>query len=307
MNDDVAILGTGAMACLIGAALQRAGSRVTLLGRWHAGVEAITRAGVCVEEEGGAWRVSARALDLASAHPQPSPRVLVLVKGHQTGTVVPDLQKAVAPGGSILTLQNGWGPAAILAEACPRAQLSVGLAYIGATLMAPGVVRHAGGRRIVIDRAGESAWVATLARAGFDLDAVDDIQPHVWAKLAVNCAINPLTALHGVANGVVVERPELREQLVAAATEVGRVAQALQVALPSGAAGLALAAARLTAANRSSMLQDLDAGRLTEIEVLNGAVLREGRRLGLGLPVIERLYDEIVARERQMGLREGGQ
>ena len=150
----------------------------------------------------------------------------------------------------------------------------------GATLLAPGLVRAFPGH--VVLEAHASAHLAALAdalaRAGLPTETVPDLEPHVWRKLAVNCALNAVTAVLDVPNGAVLDDPQARALAEAAAREVAAVARARGVALPGDPAVDALSVARRTVANRSSMLQDLDRGAPTEIEFLNGAVVREGRR-----------------------------
>ena len=128
-------------------------------------------------------------------------------------------------------------------------------------------------------------FAAQLDRSGLRASVVTDIATRLWQKLAVNCAINPLTALHRCRNGELRELADLETRIAAVCAEIAAVA---------GAAGIALEAADLTtrvhtviagtAANRSSMLQDVEAGRTTEIDYLNGFVAREGRRLSVSTP-----------------------
>jgi 2-dehydropantoate 2-reductase len=133
--------------------------------------------------------------------------------------------------------------------------------------------------------------------AGLPTRLVPDIERVLWAKLAVNCAVNPLTALHGVANGALLERPDWREQMGAAAREAARVAAGLRVPLEGDAAARAEDVARATAGNLSSMLQDLQRGSRTEIDAICGAVVEHGRRLGVPTPVNESLWRAVRARE----------
>jgi 2-dehydropantoate 2-reductase len=138
---------------------------------------------------------------------------------------------------------------------------------------------------------------ALLEDAGLPAEVTDSFEPVFWAKLAANCAINALTALHGVTNGALLENAGLRRTLEEAAREVGAVAAARGVRLERDPAHAAVEVSRATASNRSSMLQDLTRGAQTEIDALNGAVAAEGRRLGVATPVNERLFRLVRARE----------
>ncbi len=139
------------------------------------------------------------------------------------------------------------------------------------------------------------ALVDILVAAGIDAAATDDIAPTVWRKLAVNCAINPLTAYLGVPNGRLLDDPQTIALLHAAAAEVAAVAAALGIPLDADVAALAEAVAARTAANRSSMLQDTDRGAPTEIDAINGAVVRAGEAVGVETPVNTALWQAIVS------------
>jgi 2-dehydropantoate 2-reductase len=291
----VAVFGTGALGCLCGARLARAGNDVTLYGTWREALKRIPARGVTLEESGcrDVIAVAARPVPDSS----PADLVLVLVKGHATEDIARHAVRAAAGNGVLLTLQNGLGNVAALERAGGR--VASGVAFLGATLLGPGHVEDGGGRRVVIGSGPRvETAAALLSGAGFDVEVVDDIEPVVWAKLAVNCAINPLTALRHVRNGALLEQPEAVAVLREAAREVGAVAAARGIALGCDPAELAVEVARRTAGNRSSMLQDLERGARTEIEALNGAVAREGARLGVSTPCNARLAAAVREAER---------
>lgn len=295
MKPRVLIFGTGAVACFVGARLSRSGAEVTLAGTWLEAILNIEARGITVLEDAGTWqaRVGVRALT------EPLPEadfVLVLVKSTQTAAVAPLAAQAVAPGGLQLSLQNGLGNAAIL-EAAGANRLAQGIAFLGATLLAPGLVRVFSGRVVlgappaVRDRVHDFARL--LAESGFIGEIADDLTPHVWRKLAANCAINPLSAILRVQNGALLHSPEARATLEAAAREVAEVARGKGIDIGPDVVAATLDVVRRTADNRSSMLQDVESGRPTEIEVMNGAVVREGRALGVTTPVNALLLDRV--------------
>ncbi len=290
------------MASWFGASLARAGHRVTLAGTWRAALFALAHDGVRVQSGDGDW--SARVNSVAVGAPvPPHDLVLVLVKSHQTRSVASFAARAAGIGGFLLTLQNGLGNREILEAEAGRGRVGLGVTTAGATVLAPGWVRGFPAPTLLgDDGAGRAARVAALFReAGLACDVSPDIDSVAWRKLAVNCAINPLSALAGVVNGALLERPDARAQLEAAAREAGAVATALGVALAADPVALAVETAHRTAGNRSSMLQDLDRGVRTEIDAINGAVVALGQRLGVSTPVNAELVRAV--HEREAGLR----
>jgi 2-dehydropantoate 2-reductase len=289
------IFGTGGLATVFGARLARSGSRVTLVGSWPEALARIPQDGLTIVEQEGSWSAEAEAVHIDSPLPQ-GDVVLVLVKSGATTRVAPRV-KTAAHDAVVATLQNGLGNRETLEAVLGRGVVQ-GVTTVGATLLGPAVARAFPGR---VSLGRDADIVADLFRkAGLDVDVTPDIEALLWRKLAVNCAINPLSALLGVPNGALLESEETRDQLVAAAREVGAVAEARGLVLGVDPAALALDVARTTADNRSSMLQDLLRGAPTEIEALCGAVVREGSRLGVATPVNARLLDEVRQREASL-------
>lgn len=299
----ILVLGTGAMAKLIAARLARAGAAdPTLAGTWPEALARIAAGGVTVEEGEQRWAVplAALALERLAGEP-PFGLILVLVKSWQTEALAPFAARALAEDGLVLTLQNGLGNAEVLARALGRARVAVGVTALGATGLEPDRVRAGGLGWTTFGAApGQRSRLEDLAArfraAGMPASLCEDIQSLVWKKLAVNCAINPLAALLGVPNGALLAPPERRARLEAAAREVGAVAAARGIDLGADPAALAVEVARSTAANRASMLQDLERGAPTEIEAISGALRREARRFGIPTPVNDALYQELRAR-----------
>jgi 2-dehydropantoate 2-reductase len=279
------------MGCLLGGLLARAGEDVVLVDSGAAHVEALTRHGLRLWEGEEAVRVPVLAL-LAPAEVRPAELVLFLVKAHQTRSALPSLPSLLAAGGAVLTLQNGLGAADLLVEAVGAERVLVGVTAQGATRLGPGEVRHGGSGETLVGaycganpRAEEAAGV--FGRAGLPARAVADVWPAVWRKLAVNCGINALTALTGIRNGRIPETPEAAALLADAVAEAAAVAKAAGIDL-GDAGALAehvLGVARATAVNRSSMGQDVDRRSPTEIDFINGAIVRQGARLAVPTPV----------------------
>ena len=276
------IIGSGALACLLGARLARV-AEVTLVGTWMEGVTAIRERGVRVEGETEA--VPMRAVVAGEPTP-PADLVLVVVKAWQTPYAAAQLSEQLAPRGVALTLQNGLGN---LEQLGPRACL--GVTTQGATLLGPGHVRPGGAGPTHV--AGP-AWIAELfERAGMEAHTVEagQVDSLLWGKLVANCGINALTALLRVPNGVLLERPDAAALLATAAEECAAVAAARGVTLPfADAAAQARQVARQTATNHSSMFQDILRGAPTEVDAINGAVAQAGERLGVPVPVNTTLW-----------------
>lgn len=225
--------------------------------------------------------------------------LLVLVKSYATAEALRWAEGAVGGQTVALTLQNGLGNAEALAAALGPDRVLAGTTAQGATLLAPGRVRHGGGGPTYLApwapgglaEAMAEDVAAVLTRAGLPALAVADPQPLLWSKLVVNCGINALTAILQVPNGALLEREPARQLMLAAAREAGAVAAASGVGLPEDPAEQVLRVAAATAVNRSSMLQDVERGRRTEVDAINGAVAERGQALGVPTPVNATLAD----------------
>ncbi len=282
----VAVLGTGALGCLFAARLAPH-ARVQVLGTWTEGLAAI-RAGIRVEGEGV---VPVAAFD-DPARADPADLALILVKSYQTPRAARWAAQVLAPDGLALTLQNGLGNREVLAALLGEGRAWAGATTQGATLLGPGWVRPAGRGEIWLpaDRALDRT-ADLFARAGWSLHRPADVDGVVWGKLVVNAAINPVAALARRPNGALWADPDLRAVMAAAAREAAAVARAAGVRLPfDDPVARVEEVCRATAPNRASTLQDLERGRPTEIDALSGAVVREGRRLGVSTPVNEVLW-----------------
>jgi 2-dehydropantoate 2-reductase len=172
----------------------------------------------------------------------------------------------------------------------------VGVNYTGATLLGPGETRHTaqltniiGTSPAVVERV--NVLCDLLTAVGLSTRACDAIEGEVWGKGVVNAAINPLTALWRVPNGELLATPERRGLLAALVAEAAAVTRARGITLPL-ADPLAHTEhiCRVSAANHSSMLQDIEHGRPTEIDAINGVIVCEARRLGVPVPLNEAVW-----------------
>ena len=287
MNERLLILGTGAMACWFAARLAPQAD-VSMAGEWVEGLAALRQQGVILERDGHRSQHSVRAAGYGEDLP-PFRLALVLVKAYQTEAAAAVLTRWLAPEGVAVTLQNGLGNLEVLADRLGAGRVALGVTTAGATLLAPGIVREGGvGPTSIARHARAAELVSLLRRAGLPADQADDALSLAWGKLAISAAVNPITALLRISNGGLLESSAGGALEVAgmAMMEAAATAQAAGLRLPYSDPLAELTAVLVrTAGNRSSMLQDVEAGRMTEVEAINGAVVREAELRGVPVPV----------------------
>jgi len=309
----VFVVGAGAVGSLFGARLFAVGQSVVLVGRPEH-VAAIRERGLRVlnrTEE--VFHVPARTqLPVGEG----ADAILLTVKTFDLPSVSAALARAFPRPVPTLLLQNGLGVEALAREALASggwpapAEWTVRAVHsVPVTWVAPGVVRVAGAGEILLpdpEAAGSlGPWVYRfrdlLREAGFSVRTVHDFDREVWRKALVNAAVNPVTAARGVPNGRLLEGEE-RTEAIRLLREAVSVARAEGFDLSEEEATRDFERiARATAENRSSMLQDLDRGRPTEIEAISGEILRIAGTHGLDLPATRAIVEEI--RHRASGTR----
>ena len=291
------IVGTGSLASLFAARLSASGVSVTMLGTWQVGLEALGKYGVrLVDADGNEQAYSVNVTSDAQTCAG-SRYALVLVKSWQNTRVAQQLEKCLAPDGLALTLQNGLGNREAMAQVLGERRVALGITTYGASMVGPGRVRPAGEGTITITTNPDPSPIGDLLRrAGFHVEYTDNASSLMWGKLLINAAINPLTALLDVTNGELLNRPSARVLMNAVVREAVEVANALGVQLPyPDPTAQAEEVAHRTAANRSSMLQDVSRGTPTEIDAINGAIVKAGREVGVRTPVNRTLWQLIKA------------
>ncbi len=308
MTMRIAVVGAGAMGSLFGGKLS-AVAQVTLLDPWAEHVAAMQQGRLCIDElDGSEMSISVNATTDPSAVPEVD-LAIIFVKAHATGQASQWTSGFLASDGLALTLQNGVGNAETMAEVLGAGRVVAGVTSHGATLLGPGCVRHAGvGPTHIAVRpeiADKLAGVASVfEQAGFEVHLSDDLDSLVWGKLIINVGINALTGILRVPNGQLVEIPAASELMARAVQEAVAVCQAKGISLPyDDPLGRVREVARATATNRASMLQDVLRGVPTEIGVINEAIVREGKRLGVPTPVNEFIVTTIRAIEGSYAVR----
>ncbi|GAB4469178.1 MAG: 2-dehydropantoate 2-reductase [Anaerolineae bacterium] len=300
----IAIAGVGAMGCLFGARLSPH-AEVTLFGRWPEQIAALRAAplrliGLDESEQLVQITVTDDPTTIGEVD-----AALVLTKSGGTLRAAQVLAGLIRPDGVVITLQNGIGNLEMLASVLGPERVTQGVTMMGAATDGPGVVRIGGEGPTYLGIHSTAPQVMDevadlLTAAGFETHRSDDLRGLVWGKLAVNAAINPLTALLGVPNGALLESRWARDLMREAVQEVEIVAAVKGIRLPfDDPAQRVEEVARATARNRSSMLQDILRGAETEIEVISGAVVRLGHEVNVPTPVNALLYRLVKALEDQ--------
>ncbi len=279
------------MGSLFGGTLASAGHEVWLYDIWQEHVDKINNDGLVIVAADGEITVRPRATT-DSGKIGSAELVIVFVKATTTRKAAEIAATLMGPESVVLTLQNGYGNAEKLAEVVGRERVIAGVTSHGATLLGPGRIKHAGsGETHIGELSGgmnerTRRIAALMTEAGIATTVDGDVVSLIWGKLLVNVGINALTAITGLKNGRLNDHEETRELMRLVVGEAEQVASAAGVKLPYADAFAKVAAvAQATAENKSSMLQDISNDRLTEIDVINGAVVREGERLGIATPV----------------------
>jgi len=272
-------------------------AEVTLLGSWSEGLDAVRERGIRLQENGEVKKIKVRVTDDPSEC-QGVNSALVLVKSWQTEMAANMLSTCLAADGVALTLQNGLGNIEVLEAAVGPERAALGVTTTGATMLGPGTVRAGGsGPTHVAPHPRLEPLVELLETSGFEVHAASDLMSLLWGKLVVNTGINALTALLEVRNGELLENSHARSLMNAAALETAQVAEAQGIKLPYDEPSQEVEeVARRTAENESSMLQDIRRGAPTEVDAINGAVVREGERLGVQTPVNQSLWNLVRAK-----------
>jgi 2-dehydropantoate 2-reductase len=291
---NIHILGAGSLGCAIGGTLAAAGSEVTLIARSLEHVQAVNARGLVLRDADSGERVVRVAAATDAQGLTPADLVIVLVKSFHTEAAIEGYKSAVGEHTIVMSLQNGLGHEEVLAKAVGRERLLAGKTYVGGVFLAPGVVRAGVKDKLTLigepgggvsERAQRVA--AEFERAGLKTTVSDNITGVIWDKLLVNTATGALSAITRLPYGPLYSVPELEAAAMAAVAEAMAVARAKGVTLSieEPVDAWRMAGAGLGADFKASMLQSLEKGSVTEVDFINGAVVREGERLGVPTPV----------------------
>jgi len=301
----IAILGGGgAMGGLFGGYLARAGNDVTLIDVSKVAVEAINADGLTIEEKDGSAPIIRVPASRDPASVGPVDLIINFVKCYHTEAAVRAAAPMIAADTAVLSLQNGWGNAPRIASIVGEDRVLVGLTYHSGMLLAPGRVKHPGsGMTFLGELTGEPtdrlARVAEMFRAaGLDVTPSARILDEVWKKLALNACTLPTSALLGFLSHELVAFEPAKQLMASILAEVVTVATAQGIALDYDERWAAITGLLEKAiGGKSSMLQDVEAKRQTEIEVINGAIVAAGRKVGVATPVNQTMVLMVQAAE----------
>lgn len=309
----ICVLGAGALGCAIGGVLTEAGHEVWLVNRNAAQVDAMNSRGLVLRDAGVDRTVKVRAATTAE-NVGVVDLVIVLVKSFHTGQAMEAATSLLGPDTAVLSLQNGLGHEDILADIVGRQRVLAGKTYAGGTQLAPGhVIVGTRGRPTQIgeldgSRTDRVQRIAdTFSAAGLDTTVSDNIMGTIWDKLLVNVATGALSGITRLPYGKLYQVPELEACAVAAVAEAMAVATACGITLTSTEPRQPWinAAEGLPAEFKASMLQSLEKGSITEIDFVNGAVVRQGAKWGVPTPVNQALVAGIKGIELGLVLQPG--
>ena len=324
----ITIVGPGAMGCLLACFLSKSKEEIWLLDKNPERAQKIKEQGLKIEGISGSWQVRAspapscagsfsevgrggvNITSQAKEIPQPQDLVIIAVKSYDTKNALKDIKSLLSESSLVLSLQNGLGNIEIISELVGQERVLGGITNQGATLLGPGWVRHAGKAETVIGRLDgrlpvELRFIRELFnKCGLETRLSKDIKSLLWSKLIINVGINALTAITHLNNGKLIEFAGTRKILEEAVNEAVRVAKKKRIKLIyDDPLSKVEAVCEATAANVSSMLQDILRRKPTEIDFINGAIVRQAQALSLPTPVNSVLTNLIKTIEASYSLR----
>ncbi len=293
----IVIVGPGAIGSLLAAYLTKKKDEVWLLDKDKSRAKRINDSGIKLEGVSGNWQAKVKVRDKASEIGS-ADFVIICVKSYDTQKSLRGLKALLKSESLIVTLQNGIGNIELINDAFSNHELAAGSTNMGATLLAPGHIRHAGLGETVLGRLdGKITSQLRLLREIFNSCGLvtricRDIKGLLWSKLIINVGINALTALTGLNNGKLIEYEWTHKIMKDAVTEAIKVAKRKRIKIIfDDPLGKIESVCEATAKNVSSMLQDVIRKKKTEVDFINGVIVRQGQSLGIATPINVVLYD----------------
>lgn len=299
----IGIIGAGAMGCLYTSMLAEKHS-VTLFDVWQPSVDAINADGITVSAPNDVDKVIRVPALMSGAGHEPLDLVILFVKDMASESALDGNRAIIGADTLLLSLQNGMGNYEIMQRFAPAEHILLGTTKHNCVAKAPDVIYHSGaGITHIGSPAGDRAAADRIAEAfgicGIEAEACDNVNHLIWEKLFVNMTINPITALLGSTIGVIASDPDVRAAAYALICEAAAVAAADGEEFDPDAVFAALmdTAAHL-ATGKASMCQDIERHRRTEIDFINGAVVRLGKKYGIPTPAHEMIVRLVHAKEK---------
>ena len=295
----IVIVGPGALGSLLAAFLIRSKEEVWLLDHNKERAQEIAQSGIKVEGVSGNWQVNPKIC--ADINEVGSADLLIIsVKSYDTKQAISAIKPLIKEDSAVLTLQNGIGNIEIITEAIGSERVIAGVTNLGATFIKPGFIRHAGKGETAIGRIDGKMTVKMRSirqifnKAGLETKISRDIKGLIWSKLIVNSGINALSAIVRLNNGRLTEFEGTKKIMRETVTEAMRIAKRKRIKLLfDDPLAKVEAVAEATGPNISSMLQDVLRKKRTEIDFINGVIVRQGQELGIPVPVNQVLVDLI--------------
>jgi 2-dehydropantoate 2-reductase len=307
---DVCVIGAGSLGSAIGGVLADAGNRVTLVSRNEAHMTAVRGFGLHLDDGEHVRRVEVGATGSYEGL-DPVDLAIVLVKSFDTDDAVRAAAPVIGAATTVLTLQNGVGCEETIAGIVGRDRVVAGRTFVGGRIIDPGIVEYGvEGRRTTIgeldgSRSERIEGIAELFRAaGRATDVSDDIVATMWEKLFVNVATGAWSALTRLPYGELSIHPDVEPMAIATVAEAIEVAHGLGIAVTTTDPSVPWRRAweGLPHGFRASMLQSIDKGSRTEVDVMHGAVCRGGREAGVATPINDTLWAAVRGLERWLEL-----
>jgi 2-dehydropantoate 2-reductase len=293
----IVIVGPGAMGCLLAAFLSKAKVDIWILDKDKERAAKITQSGIDLTGISGEWHVKAKASsdikDIGTTD-----LVIICVKSYDTKQAITHSKALIGENTSVLTLQNGIGNIEIISEVISPDKVIGGVTNLGATLLDTGKTRHAGKGETVIGRIDAKITVEMreirelFNKCGLEMRISKDIKSLLWSKLIINVGINALTAITRLNNGKLTEFEGTRRIMREAVTEAVRISKRKRIKLSyDDPLAKVESVCEATSGNISSMLQDCLRKKRTEIDFINGVIVRLGQELSIPVPVNSMLVD----------------
>ena len=304
-RETVAVLGAGAVGCYFGGMLARAGHAVTLIGR-PAHVEVFRREGLRFEAKTFDERVKVLA-DTEPSGVKGASLVLFCVKSTDTEAAAAQVAPHLAPGAIVVNLQNGVDNTERIQARVPNPVIPA-VVYVATEMAGPGHLKHHGRGDLVIGSTDAKVTAPMLAHvkalfepAGVPVVVSDNVAAELWMKLVVNCAYNAISAIAQLPYGEMVKGAGIPETMRDVIAETLAVAKAKGVVMPADTLERVMKIAGAMPAQYSSTAQDLARAKRTEIDHLNGYVMRAGESLGVPTPVSRALFALVRLLESKAG------
>ena len=304
----IVIVGPGAMGCLLAVFLSKSKEEIWLLDKNKERAAKINQQGIIIEGISGNWQASVKATsdvkDIERAD-----LIIICVKSYDTKEAIMHAHSLIGENSRVITVQNGIGNIEIISEVAGADKVIGAVTNLGATLLDIGHIRHAGRGETVIGRMDGKIPVELRSirdifnKVGLETRISRDIKGILWSKLIINVGINALTAIMRLNNGRLIEFEWTHRILREAVTEATRVAKRKRIKLIyDDPLAKVEAVCEATATNVSSMLQDVLRKKRTEIDFINGVIVRQGQGLGIPVPVNSILVDLVKTIEASYNL-----